>query len=61
MEGKKLVKSNNAMISGVAAGVAEYFGIDTTIVRIIWAASIFFAGFGFWVYIICLFIMPKNQ
>ena len=35
---KKLYKSNNRMICGVCAGVAEYFGIDPTIVRLIWAA-----------------------
>ena len=41
MNGKKLYKSNNKKICGVCAGVAEYFNIDPTIVRLIWAAFIF--------------------
>ena len=35
---KKLYKSNNRMICGVCAGLAEYLGIDPTVVRLIWAA-----------------------
>ena len=35
---KKLYKSNNRMICGVCAGIAEYLGIDPTVVRLIWAA-----------------------
>ena len=35
---KKLYKSNqNKMIDGVCGGIAEYFGIDPTVVRLIWA------------------------
>jgi len=42
---KKLYKSSNKMISGVAAGIAEYLNVDPTIVRLIWAAAaIFTAG-----------------
>ena len=35
---KKLYKSNNRMICGVCAGIAEYLGIDPTVVRLLWAA-----------------------
>ena len=35
---KKLYKSNNRMICGVCAGLAEYLGIDPTVVRLIWEA-----------------------
>ncbi|MBQ7466346.1 MAG: PspC domain-containing protein, partial [Oscillospiraceae bacterium] len=35
---KKLTKSaTNRKIAGVCGGIAEYFGIDPTIVRLIWA------------------------
>ena len=47
---KKLYKSNNRMICGVCAGVAEYFGIDPTIVRLIWAA-LALSGTGILLYI----------
>jgi len=61
MNENKLRRSTDAMISGVAAGVAEYFDIDPTIVRIIWAVSLFFGGLGLIAYIICLIIMPKAE
>ena len=37
MIGKKLYKSrDNRMISGVCAGIAEYFNMDPTIIRLAW-------------------------
>ena len=43
---KRLYKSGtDKKISGVCAGVAEYFAIDVSIVRIAWAAVSFFWGF----------------
>ena len=57
---KKLKRSSNAMIAGVAAGIAEYLDVDPTVVRVIWAISVIFAGFGFWAYIICWLLMPKE-
>ena len=56
---KKLYKSNNKMIDGVCAGVAEYFNIDPTVVRIVWA--IFgCTGGGLLAYIIAALVMPRN-
>lgn len=58
---KKLYKSNtNKKICGVCAGVADFFGIDPTIVRLIWACAILFAGTGFLLYIIAALIIPNN-
>ena len=43
---KKLTKSNDKVISGVCSGIAEYFDIDPTLVRVGYAAlSVFSAGF----------------
>lgn len=60
MEQKKLVRSNNKIVAGVCSGIAEYFEIDPTLVRIIYAAlTIFSAAFpGVLLYIIMLLIMP---
>ena len=67
---KKLVRSNNKLVAGVCAGIAEYFDIDPTLVRVIYAAlTLFTAGFpGVILYIIMLLLMPlpdgldqKNQ
>jgi phage shock protein PspC (stress-responsive transcriptional regulator) len=34
----------NRVIAGVASGVAEFFGLDATLVRVLWFLSIFFGG-----------------
>lgn len=56
---KKLHKSSNRMICGVCAGVAEYLGIDPTIVRLIWAA-LGLSGTGIVLYIVAALIMPED-
>ena len=63
MNDKKLTRSNNKMIGGVCAGLAEYFGIDATLVRVIYAVlSCFSACFpGIILYIILLIIMPPAE
>ena len=51
MENKKLTRSNNRMLAGVCAGLADYFGWDVTVVRIIHSsASVFTAFSGIIVY-----------
>ena len=55
---KKLYKSNNRMICGVCAGLAEYLGIDPTVVRLIWAA-LGLTGTGILLYIIAALVMPE--
>lgn len=59
MADKKLSRSNNKMIGGVCAGIADYLGLDPTIVRIVWVLMLFFAGFGILLYLILWIIMPK--
>ena len=47
MNGKRLYKSrDNRMISGVCAGIAEYFGIDPTLVRLAWVVFSLLGGSG---------------
>ena len=57
---KKLYKSNNRMICGVCAGLAEYLGIDPTVVRLIWAA-LGLTGTGILLDIIAALVMPENM
>ena len=52
--------SNNKMIAGVAAGVANYFDLDPTIVRVLWAASFLFGGVGAIVYVIMWIVVPES-
>jgi phage shock protein C len=62
MTDKKLYRSrHNKMLSGVCAGIAEYFGLDPSIVRLGWVIfSVFpMAGFGgLLAYIIAAVIIP---
>ncbi|MDO5096946.1 MAG: PspC domain-containing protein [Peptostreptococcaceae bacterium] len=56
---KKLYKSaTDRKIEGVCGGIAEYFGIDSTIVRLIWVICIFWGG-GIIAYIIAMIVMPN--
>lgn len=52
--------TQNKLICGVCSGVAEYFNIDPTLIRIVWAVLILCAGFGILPYIICAIIMPDK-
>lgn len=49
---------HDRLLAGVASGVAEYFDIDPTIVRVLWIISIFFGGLGLFAYIVMAIIMP---
>ena len=60
-ERKRLYKSRNTkMICGVCAGIAEYLGIDPTVVRLLWAA-LGLTGTGILLYIIAALVMPENM
>ena len=60
-EKKRLTRSDDKMIGGVCAGLAECLDIDPTIVRIVWVLMVLFAGFGILLYVIFWLIMPKQQ
>ena len=51
------------MIAGVCAGVAEHFGVDIVLVRLIWALVIIFGGFfpGVVAYIVCWLVIPYAE
>lgn len=60
MSGKLKKSSHNKMIAGVCGGIAEYFDIDPTIVRVAYVVlSLLSTGFpGLLIYIILAFVMP---
>ena len=59
---KRLFRSNDRMLGGVCAGIAEYLGLDPTMVRIAYAIlSVVSAAFpGILVYIILWIVMPPK-
>lgn len=57
---KKLYKSEtDRKICGVCGGIAEYFNIDSTLVRLIWVILAVCFGSGLLAYIISAIIMPS--
>ena len=58
---KRLTKSREKKIAGVCGGIAEYFDIDPTLVRLAYALLALGAGTGIIFYIICAFVMPEHQ
>lgn len=59
--GKRLHKSEREKkLCGVCGGIAEYFNIDPTIVRLAWVAFCLLGGSGVLAYIIAALIMPED-
>ncbi|MBD9097922.1 MAG: PspC domain-containing protein [Ruminococcaceae bacterium] len=57
---KKLYRSvSNRMIAGVCGGIAEYFDIDPTLVRLGWVAFCALGGSGLLAYLIAAIIIPN--
>jgi phage shock protein C len=58
---KRLIRPRvGRMISGVSAGMAEFFDIDVTIVRLAWVFVAIFTGIGFLAYLLAWIIMPSE-
>ena len=59
--GKKLYRDKkNEKVAGVCAGLAEYFKIDVTIIRLIWVLFVLCAGSGVLAYIACALVIPEK-
>jgi phage shock protein PspC (stress-responsive transcriptional regulator) len=60
-EYKKIYRSvDDRMIAGVCAGIADYFDIDPTLVRLLFALGFFVTGSAlFWIYVIMMIIVPE--
>ena len=62
MDMRKLVKSNtNRIFCGVCGGIGDYFGIDATVVRLVWALFCFAGGSGVLAYVIAAIIIPSEM
>ncbi len=58
---KKLYKSiADKKICGVCGGIAKYFGIDPTLVRLAWILFTCLGGSGLLAYIICAIVIPEQ-
>lgn len=58
---KKLYKSRtDKKLCGVCGGIAEYFDMDVTLVRLAWVAFTLLGGSGILAYIIAAIVMPSE-
>lgn len=56
---KRLYRSKtDKKIFGVCGGLAEYFGIDPVIIRVVWAVLALFYGTGILIYLVMAFAVP---
>lgn len=62
MEKKLYLSRSNKIIAGVCGGIAEYFNVDATLIRIMWVVLFILTGIialmPFVLYIICWAVMP---
>ena len=63
MSEKKLLRSNNRIIAGVCGGLADYFDIDATLMRVIVVLAAVFTGFFSIIvaYVILIFVIPEAR
>lgn len=60
-KGKKLYRNtSNAIFAGVCSGVADYFDLDVSLIRILWAIITLAGGSGVIAYIVCAIIIPEK-
>ena len=52
--------STEKMLAGVCGGIADYFGLDPTLVRLAWALFALFGGSGIPAYIVCAIVIPEE-
>jgi len=58
---KRLYRSGkNKILGGVCGGIAEYFGVDPVLIRLLWVIITLAWGSGILLYIIAWIIMPRN-
>jgi phage shock protein C len=58
---QRLTRSEtDRVVAGVAGGVADRFGINSTLVRLAWVLSVFFGGVGIAIYLILWLALPKG-
>jgi phage shock protein C len=61
MEEKKLMRSTtDRMVAGVCGGLAEYFDIDATLVRVLFVIVTLFGGSGILIYLVLWIVMPEQ-
>ena len=59
--GNELMRStDDRVIAGVAGGIAHHFGLDATLVRVVWALTLLFGGLGLLAYVVLWIVLPSG-
>lgn len=59
---RRLTRSaDNVVIAGVCAGVADYFGLNVGVLRLVTLLLILFGGLSIWVYLILWLVLPRGS
>lgn len=58
---KRLTRSRKRMLGGVCAGIADFFGLDPTLVRLFFVFFAIFAGGGVLLYVLLWIIVPSEK
>jgi phage shock protein PspC (stress-responsive transcriptional regulator) len=53
--------TTDRIFAGVCGGLAEHFGVDSKLVRILWVAAVVFGGFGALAYVIMWIVIPESE
>ena len=61
MDTKFVLSSSDKKIAGVCGGIAEYFGVDTLLVRIAFVVFAVIGSLSFWVYLLLWLLAPKSK
>ena len=58
---KKIVRPREGRkIAGVCQSLANFFGLDVSIIRIVWLLAVLLAGTGFLAYLVCWLVIPEE-
>ena len=60
MDKKLYLSDTDKKLFGVCGGLAEYFGVDSTVVRLLWVIAFFIMGAGLLAYLVAALIMPRR-
>lgn len=60
MERRLYLSESDKKIGGVCGGLAKYFNIDSTIVRVLWIIAFFAWGVGLLAYLISWAVIPRS-
>ena len=59
--GNQLMRStDDRVIAGVAGGIAHHFGLDATLVRVVWALTLLFGWLGLLAYVVLWIVLPSG-